>query len=191
MFFACNISFIVTEHPQFFWVIQLVRPGYTPPSRKAIGGILLDNVHNQLTQDVRDSVSGKTATLVRDGWSNIHNEPIVASCLQVEGSREMWCATWLCRTGTSVIVRSCFFSIHWEDFSSFVGIHTKIRLGNEKIAMLVFCHRILQGICDLHYWCIKWMDSIEHVWKMWESGYWIKDTSKLFLLLLITELEKM
>jgi len=81
MFFACNIPFSLTEHPQFCRIIQ---PGYTPPSHKAIGGILLDNVHDQLTQDGRDSVSGETATLVQVGWSNIHNEPIVASCLQVD-----------------------------------------------------------------------------------------------------------
>jgi len=31
---------------------------------------------------MRDSVSGKTATLVQDGWSNINIEPIVTSCLQ-------------------------------------------------------------------------------------------------------------
>jgi len=38
-------------------------------------------------------------------------------------------------------------------FSSFGGIHTKIpnQLGNEKTAKLVFCHRILRGLCDLDY----------------------------------------
>jgi len=38
-------------------------------------------------------------------------------------------------------------------FSSFGGIYTKIWncLGNEKTAKLVFCHRILQGLCNLDY----------------------------------------
>jgi len=45
--------------------------------------MLLDNVHDQLTQDMMESVSGNTATLVQDGWSNIHNEPIAANCLQL------------------------------------------------------------------------------------------------------------
>ena len=62
MFFACNIPFSVTEHPQLCRVIQLLRPGYTPPSSKAISGILLDNVHDKLTQDMKASVMGKTAT---------------------------------------------------------------------------------------------------------------------------------
>ena len=73
----------MTEHPQFCRVIPLLRPGCTPPSHEAIDGILLDKVHDQLTQDMRTSVSSKTATLIQDGWSNIHNEPIVASYLQV------------------------------------------------------------------------------------------------------------
>ena len=39
-----------------------------------------------------------------------------------------------CRTSTSVIVSFCFFSIHEWIFSSFGGIHTKMRnrLGNER-----------------------------------------------------------
>jgi len=56
----------MTEHLQFCRVIQLLRPGYTPPSHKAIGGILLDNVHDQLTRDMKDGVSVKTGTLVQD-----------------------------------------------------------------------------------------------------------------------------
>jgi len=37
--------------------------------------------------------------------------------------------------------------------SRYGRIHTKIqkRLGNEKTAKLVFCHRILRGLCDLDY----------------------------------------
>ena len=30
-------------------------------------------------------LEGKTATLLQDGWSNIHNQPIIANCLVVEG----------------------------------------------------------------------------------------------------------
>ena len=31
-------------------------------------------------------MSGKKANLVEDGWSNIHNESVIASCLQVRNS---------------------------------------------------------------------------------------------------------
>ena len=40
---------------------------------------------NQVRDIMRSDISGKTATLVEDGWSNIHNEPVIASSLQVDG----------------------------------------------------------------------------------------------------------
>lgn len=85
LFYACNLPFSMAEHPQFIKVVSMLRPGYKPPSRKLIGGKLLDAVHDQVTEDMKVILDGKTATLVEDGWSNIHNEPIIASCLQVEG----------------------------------------------------------------------------------------------------------
>ena len=84
-FYSCNIPFSVAEHPQFMRVIKLLHPGYTPPTQKAIGGPLLDKVTNQVRDIMRSDISGKTATLVEDGWSNIHNEPVIASSLQVDG----------------------------------------------------------------------------------------------------------
>jgi len=86
LFYACNLPFSLVEHPQFVRVIQLLRPGYQPPTRKVIGDSLLDRVTDELQQDMRAALNGKVVTLVQDGWSNCHNEPIVASCLQ-EGSK--------------------------------------------------------------------------------------------------------
>lgn len=83
LFFACNIPFATADHPQFRKVVQMLRPGYIPPTRKAIGGQLLDRVSEDLTSDMKDDIDGKSGTLVQDGWSNIHNEPVVASCLHV------------------------------------------------------------------------------------------------------------
>ncbi|KAK2188693.1 hypothetical protein NP493_126g11057 [Ridgeia piscesae] len=57
-------------------------PGYTPPSRKDIAGSLLDKVYELLRGDIKEAVSGNTATLVEEGWSNSDNEPVIASCLQ-------------------------------------------------------------------------------------------------------------
>ena len=45
--------------------------------------ILASNVHRVLEATMKEAIKGKTATLVEDGWSNIHNKPVVASCLQV------------------------------------------------------------------------------------------------------------
>lgn len=35
---------------------------------------------------VSENLKGKEGTLVIDGWSNIHNEPIITSCIQVNGN---------------------------------------------------------------------------------------------------------
>lgn len=84
LFYSCNIPFSVADHPQFKKVIQLLRPGYKPPTRKVIAGPLLDTVHEDLCKEMRKEIDGKTATLVEDGWSNQHNEPIVATSLQIQ-----------------------------------------------------------------------------------------------------------
>jgi hypothetical protein len=83
-FFACNIPFNVVQHPQWKRVCSKMRPGYDPPTRKQLAETLLDKVHGELKEDMKEALSGKTATLINDGWSNIHNEPVIASCLQVE-----------------------------------------------------------------------------------------------------------
>jgi len=62
-----------------------VRPGYKPPSRKDLGGHLLDSVHKKLTDRVKDRVSGKQVTLMQDGWSDVHNNPVIANSIYCEG----------------------------------------------------------------------------------------------------------
>ncbi|KAK2164706.1 hypothetical protein LSH36_60g06037 [Paralvinella palmiformis] len=85
LFYTCNILFNVAEHSQFKKVMNMLRNGYQSPSRKQIAGNLLDSVYDQLQSDMKKLIDCKTGTLVQDGWSNIHNEPIIASSLQVEG----------------------------------------------------------------------------------------------------------
>ena len=41
--------------------------------------------YEMLTEEMKTKISGKSANLIEDGWSNIHNEPIIPSCLQVRG----------------------------------------------------------------------------------------------------------
>ena len=53
MFYACNIPFIVVEHPTFKRCFQRARPGYTPPSRKALGGLLLDVIYAENQQKMK------------------------------------------------------------------------------------------------------------------------------------------
>ena len=34
---------------------------------------------------MKQNLTGKTVTVQQDGWSDIHNRPVVASCLNVQG----------------------------------------------------------------------------------------------------------
>jgi hypothetical protein len=63
----------------------MLRPGYIPPTRKSLAGPLLDSTKKQLEEEMRKRLLGKDCTLIEDGWSNIHNDPIAAICLHVDG----------------------------------------------------------------------------------------------------------
>ena len=78
-FYACNIAFNVAEHPAFKNLISTLRPGYFPPNRKELGDNLLDEVYTEAQSSMKAAIDGKTGTLIQDGWSNVHNEPIVAT----------------------------------------------------------------------------------------------------------------
>lgn len=83
MFYACNIPFAVVESDSFKNLIHILRPSYEPPSRKELADSLLDAVHSEMEGLVAANLKGKEGTLIIDGWSNIHNEPIIASCIKV------------------------------------------------------------------------------------------------------------
>jgi hypothetical protein len=84
-FYGCNIPFAVAEHELFKKMITALRPGYEPPSRKALADNLLDTVTSQLQTTMKTEVEGKDVTLVEDGWSNVHNDPVTATCVHVNG----------------------------------------------------------------------------------------------------------
>lgn len=84
-FFANNIPFNIVEHHTFKELVSALHPGYTPPSRKALAGELLDQVSANVVNHMKKNVEGKQVTLIEDGWSNIHNDPIIATCIHCEG----------------------------------------------------------------------------------------------------------
>jgi len=84
--YACNLPFSIVEHPTFITLVTALRPGYQLPTRKALGLTQLDKTHAKLQADMKSKLHGKIVTIQQDGWSNIHNDPIVASCVSVEGS---------------------------------------------------------------------------------------------------------
>ena len=71
------------ESDAFRNLIHTLRPSYKLPSRKELAGSLLDSVHTEIKELVKENLKGEKGTLIIDGWSNIRNEPITASCTQV------------------------------------------------------------------------------------------------------------
>ena len=83
--YACNLPFSVVEHPNFRAMVEALRPGYKPPSRKALGTTHLDKAHERLQSRMRASLEGKVVTIQQDGWSDIHNDPVVATSVTCDG----------------------------------------------------------------------------------------------------------
>ena len=76
----------------------MLRPGYFSPKHKDIGDYLLDKVHGKVMDEMKSGLKGKDGVLVQDGWSDIHNCPVIASSLHVEGKSYFMSAT---ETGTN------------------------------------------------------------------------------------------
>ena len=60
-------------------MIALLRPGYNPPTCKKIGGVLLENIYRQKREKSFRILEWKTVNMSLDGWSNVHNEPIICA----------------------------------------------------------------------------------------------------------------
>lgn len=84
-FYACNIPFSHVESEHFKTLVSKLRPGYKPPTRKALAGNILDQIHDELQNQMMRNLKGKTTTLIVDGWSNVHNEPLTVAALYTEG----------------------------------------------------------------------------------------------------------
>ena len=84
LFFACNLPFNLVEHDVFKQTIAMLRPGYAPPTRKKLAGPLLDQIYNEVTEAAASVLKGKNVTLVQDGWSDIHNSPVIAHSVHTE-----------------------------------------------------------------------------------------------------------
>ena len=79
--YACNLPFSVVEHPAFLAMVTALQPGYKPPTGKAVGGKFLDETHKRLQEDMKKQLDGKTVTIQQDAWSDVHNEPVIATTL--------------------------------------------------------------------------------------------------------------
>lgn len=82
-FYSANIPFSVVESPQFIDMIASLRPGYSLPNRKQLGGTLLNEASEKIEQKMKNEMDGASITLLQDGWSSVRNDPSVPACIQV------------------------------------------------------------------------------------------------------------
>ena len=55
----------------------MLRPGYHPPNRHKVSNGLLDELYDSMQSECTEQLVGKNVSMMLDGWSNIHNEPVV------------------------------------------------------------------------------------------------------------------
>ena len=84
-FYACNVLFSHLESEHFKRLVSKLRPGYRPPTRKALAGNILDEIHDELQNQMIKNLKEKTTTLIVNGWSNVHNKPLTVAALYTEG----------------------------------------------------------------------------------------------------------
>ena len=84
LFYACNIPFNIASHPEWKKTLEMLRPGYQGPTRKDLGGPLLETVHERLVQHMKTEVQGKKFVMMQDSWSDIHNTPVIATSLHTD-----------------------------------------------------------------------------------------------------------
>jgi len=69
--YATNSSFRIVEDEKFIRLIQLLRPGYSPPSRFDISGKLLDVVHKKCLKCNKEMLKDKTVCMSFESFSSI------------------------------------------------------------------------------------------------------------------------
>lgn len=86
MVYATNSAFRLVDHPEFVKMVEMLRPGYKPPSRQDVADEHLPQVYEKEVRKCSDILRGSTVCLGLDGWSNVHNEPIICATAMTEWS---------------------------------------------------------------------------------------------------------
>lgn len=77
-YYMTGTSFQRVEEKHLKAAIKVLRPDNNLlPSRKQLSGPLLDSSHNLVKKEVSNFVEDEIMCLTSDGWSNIHNKPVV------------------------------------------------------------------------------------------------------------------
>lgn len=80
---GANLPFRSVAHGEFKHLVELLRPGYKPPNRKAVASELLDAVYHQELQKASVHLQGQYATLQIDGWTSPGSDPVLATAVCV------------------------------------------------------------------------------------------------------------
>lgn len=83
--YSSNLAFSVANLTTWKDFCQALRPGYEPPSDNMLQGTLLDKTYEELHKKMTNELNGQEGTLIQDGWSNIHNAPILSHSVICNG----------------------------------------------------------------------------------------------------------
>ena len=84
MVYSTNIPFCTVEHPEFKNLMSMLKSGYRPPSRFKVRGKLLDTVQGDLLDQCTAEWRDRTVSMSLDGWSNVHNDPIICATITTD-----------------------------------------------------------------------------------------------------------
>jgi len=84
MIYATNSPFRLVEHQEFKKLMSMMRPGYRHPSRKEIADKFLPAIFQKEMEQCKEVLKDETVSMALDGWSNVHNEPIVCVTVTTE-----------------------------------------------------------------------------------------------------------
>ena len=109
IFFQNRIPFRVADDETFHDALEETRAGLKNKkvlSRKKLAGPLLNEAYDEVVNEMKSLFHNKMCVVSQDGWSNIHNEPIIASTIHCEGKSYPLDAK--CAAGETKTAEYCF-----------------------------------------------------------------------------------
>ena len=87
-FYAARIPFLAAENDEFKKALEMTRPGFPVRSinQRNLSGKFLENKFEEIESREFDLLAGKRVVISQDGWSNLHNQPIIATALHFPGT---------------------------------------------------------------------------------------------------------
>ena len=77
----------MAEDPEFKKAMEMSRPGVGAKllTERSLAGTFLEKEHGKIDEQMRSRLQGMDLVLSQDGWSNVHQEPIIATCVHIPG----------------------------------------------------------------------------------------------------------